>query len=1521
MSQINIQNLLNTDPIQPSVAPIAIQPEYSQSSFFGGKTQLGEMPQQVGESSEAAMYGALAEIAGGTAKAINTFADISSRMDKEKIDKAELYFNELNTKTDLTPDQKQEEFDKYTREIWTPILGDNWRKQMALAADKNWTSKAARNDYEASRYERIYSEWLRRPENKGRPETNESIQEFNSYYELKFPSAKYNDWYTQVATKVDSAIALKNAEQAVIDFRGAVEISYQVPSQEALNAYYNSANMEQNAKFEETYRTFFELKKSIDSVSDFGEMNAFVFKHMAESLGPKMSSLKPEAARMVAFELDQLAQAKTKELFGIVQAENITQLKTQAALNLGSNENNFQITKDVNGYLNNLTQNIGNLSAIERRGQVDNIIPFIWKTLSSGNSQSAIDFRNQPIDKQIEAVEKAFKDWYGETLTNFEQLSGVTKDGLDLFLARGRAVIFADENLGGKTISIGFDGLKENASQTQSIFALQNEDQIQNSMEAYRTKVASMLGISIESVQRLAYTFDAKKVPSFSTEPLVVSWFKTLPDAEKQILIDRGFTANSFAKLEDFRTTYIDLESKAKIASAKVSSVSSGSSDLSGPVDKLSDEELKAKLLMDPGLRSTGFTAREISKDSTKASGLGVDEQLSLSRVDLVMSDMETRFRAFVSERASIGQKVGRNNIPTNLELFKNSDGSVISLSLSPQSLMGKIEVDETGSLTPKGIEAALRLEFAAMEMARIEPSNSSENAFKTEAKALLVQVSKSGFATVATQDPKKIYALTSLLVGLSQGDPNFISSQTFTGTDSGQLTAMASLLKVAHSLSGGILDTTPADFGDPNVRLGYKTNKDGTIRPLTKEEKTLYDEHPMRKAINAWGVAMDVFGTPVATAGEGMMNPLVSNDRFDKPVSIKDEVASVITAYTRAGPNSYRNNESLLALINRLNFPGAKTDAERITAFGQALHQVSGQVSPALDADDATLVSIPTDTGFIWKAWNDLEPEQKIGVYLADLSRIDPDTTQMLFTGWLRNAGNPGTEDIYNLDMFVGTAGFIRDDLLKSRISPLGVVQPRQYQNRTFQNGPTDSRLSVQVVNDGRNVSRRDIFNQALALSYSTYKVNTEQVQNTWTDPGTFEDRIIPIGVGTDGKPIYSSETQNVRIGEVTSEDQFVLTTQLAATMDPDDSGYAYYKWWSNVIGKTPVSKDQYVTAVNDLTLDNVVRGPSVAFGSSGMAMTRVGTDDTMTVRPALFSVMQTLHQVDLTDSNVEIAVDHKGDMYYNIGNKRYLVSERPLISPKTQFSNNDTPENEKALFQYNRRKLETERANKRAAFKLKVPAPVYTASRETVTPHPQVVSTNLNRYMNDYMTEVFSSENPYDFMIKNPFSEYRDKRWKQEHPNVVNFENALKYPWELIKGAVTSGFRYVPEDERQRRLEKQYMIQFQRMFNKAFQTKPTVTPPGSLKPKTLFKSFDHFVNWLMGIDQTKQLEQVKTWQENRKQVSDSYLETRLRSSWKPALESLDSLKRSDYKTQQEWNEARQALRKRNEKAEREGY
>jgi hypothetical protein len=1450
MSRINTENLLKIGPIQPDSNTNITQPNYKTSQFSGGQVQLGQVAQQVGPTGDAAMFQALADIASGGAKAINIFADVSSSIDKAKIKDAEVYFGELNTRSDLTPDKKQEEFDKYIKDIWTPVLGDTWRRQMALEVDKNWTSTEARNKYESSRYETEYNSWKRQPENSGRTETNELIQEFNTQYETKFPSAKYNDWFTEVTTKVNSAIAIKNAEQAVIDFRGSIEVGYQIPSKEALNAYYNSANMEENLKFEQMYARFFELKASIDNTSDFATMNGYVYNHLAEALQPEIQKLPPDAAQMVAYELDQIAQSKTKEIFSLIQSENISRIKTQSALNLGSNENDYQLTRNTNAFLETFTQNVGNLTQLERRSQVDNLIPFIWKTLSTGNSQEAIDFRALPLDKQVEQVSTTFKTWYESTKSNFKTITGIMPDQLDNFIAKGSFAVVSDEKLGGTSVSLSLNSLGESASQTKNLFTLQSEEQVQKTIEAYRNNAAQTLGISVESLQQLSYITNQQGGVALSTESLTETWFKGLPDKEKTTLIQRGYTANSFAKLDNFRTKYVDLETSALTAlTRQTTGTGTGTTN---PTLKLSDSEIKAKLIMDPSFMGTALASRSILLDPKQRASLDQETQASLAKVDNILGDMEIRFNAFISERGRIEREAGSTNprIPTSLRLFTDKDNTLIPVAVSPQEMLKKLEVDSTGSLTPKGIEAVLRLEFIAMEMAKLEPTNTEATNFKTQTLTLLREVASSGFAKVLTEDPQRIYALTHTFAGLSQGDPTFISAQAFTGQDSDQLKSMVALLKTAHSLSGGLLDTTPGDSGDPNIRFGYKQTSTGALRLLSEEEKNRYNNHPMKRTMDSWRVAMDVFASPIATRGEGSMNPLISGS-FNKPQSIKDEVSNVFAAFTMAGPNSYRDEGALVELIRRFNFPGATTDTEKVSAFGNAMWNITGNVYPRVGEDSSILVQVPSDNGFIKKRWNSLSPEEQIGVYLADLHKVDGPSTEMLFTGWLRSSSNPGVKDVYNLDMFVGTAGYLMEDLIKPRVNPVGGVTPRRYLNRTFENTAQDTSQQTNIVYDGRIVSRRDLFNQAQGIGLYQYKVNTESVTTDWVSPGVFETKPIQTGTDNNGNPIITNQT--VRIGEVTSEDQFVITTQLSAAMDPDEQGYAYYEWWAKLIGQTPVDAANYRMAVSKLTIDpSKFRTPATTIGSSGMPM--YGADQGYLMRPPLFSVIGALHKVDLTDNNVEISVDHKGDMRYHIGAKSYLVNSNPPLSPKTQFSNANDAKNNKETFELNRKKLETERAKKRVAYKLGNDAPVYVVTSGPNANQPdKAVKLKIDQWMSDYWQEVAKSENPYQFMVEMPFTKYMESKGPKS-PQIIE---DIKSFGTAVKSFINNGFRYAPEEtwETQvNKLMKDAKKYYYRQENQKKRIKEAEERAKKPPARPLFNSPREFMEWLIGYTEVEE-------------------------------------------------------------------
>jgi len=222
MSQMNTQNLLklgNSIPL-PQVSPGT--PEYNQSTFQGGQVSVGAPRQQVGPSGSEAMYGALAEIAGGISKGIDNFSRISSDIEKQRIEAARIKLKEIKTKEyedGITPESKLSEWNDYIKEVWTPVLGNTWADDLNLSAYELFGSKEAQDKFESERYQNEATLFFNDPKNTFRLNQNSSFgkKEFDSFYENKYRTASGNRWFRQ--TK-QSNISQYQQEQDALAVQG-----------------------------------------------------------------------------------------------------------------------------------------------------------------------------------------------------------------------------------------------------------------------------------------------------------------------------------------------------------------------------------------------------------------------------------------------------------------------------------------------------------------------------------------------------------------------------------------------------------------------------------------------------------------------------------------------------------------------------------------------------------------------------------------------------------------------------------------------------------------------------------------------------------------------------------------------------------------------------------------------------------------------------------------------------------------------------------------------------------------------------------------------------------------------------------------------------------------------------------------------------------------------------------------------------------------------------------------------------
>jgi|LakMenEpi03Aug12_release.lakeMendotaPanAssembly.Ray.scaffolds.fasta_scaffold05669_3 hypothetical protein len=211
MSRGNIEQLLNVGENIPLQQVSPGTPQFRQSSFQGGQVQLGAPTQQVGPTSEEAMYSSLAEIAQGTQQGLDNFGQVLGQIEKRKIEAARERFNQIfasdyaesvddkttKTKKYLNPEEKLDEWNNYIKEVWTPLSGSTWIDEINTKAYASFGSREAQDSFEAGRYEREASLFFADPKNSRRLNQNSPTakMEFDAYYSSKYPAATSNYWF------------------------------------------------------------------------------------------------------------------------------------------------------------------------------------------------------------------------------------------------------------------------------------------------------------------------------------------------------------------------------------------------------------------------------------------------------------------------------------------------------------------------------------------------------------------------------------------------------------------------------------------------------------------------------------------------------------------------------------------------------------------------------------------------------------------------------------------------------------------------------------------------------------------------------------------------------------------------------------------------------------------------------------------------------------------------------------------------------------------------------------------------------------------------------------------------------------------------------------------------------------------------------------------------------------------------------------------------------------------------------
>ena len=583
MSQINIQSLLNQQPIGPSVAPIQPTPEFRQSQISGGQVRLGQAAQQIGPSSEEAMYSSLAQIAGGVESSINIFSKISEIEERRKISDLEVEYDKLD-QSDLTPEEKKEELDKLLKDSWTPVTGDSWKEKIAVGADRRWLSEEGRNAYEEKRYRQRFVEFLNKPENLTRGDTPELEEIFQKQYTTQYPSSKYNNWFRLKTFETGSRLIQKKVQDAVSLFPLSVNTAIQVP-----NAEERKKILYGNTELREQYKVFFDLENLARLSPDTETFAKNIHGYLEENLINKLDPTTPvEVYQELARQLPGLSLQKAQEIMTASSEFRLSETQQEAVTSLELAKQNLETSTDkvsaINFLLDNTARHLNTLDIPrgEKRTFIFGLVPVITeqldKAITQGTDQNIANmfpnWNNMTAVERVDVAIKMFSNWLN-TGNNKQTILSTLAFSPQELQGLGKTPEEAAERLvinNAKTMAYISKPVQERFNQevdrdledintvavTLGIYT--DSTAIQQQVDNSISSVASKLGVSVESVRKF-YRNDK----GFVVDTNVNTWFNGLSPEEQKQLIDRGFSLNNFGGA----LKYLDAVKKLELAGFK----------------------------------------------------------------------------------------------------------------------------------------------------------------------------------------------------------------------------------------------------------------------------------------------------------------------------------------------------------------------------------------------------------------------------------------------------------------------------------------------------------------------------------------------------------------------------------------------------------------------------------------------------------------------------------------------------------------------------------------------------------------------------------------------------------------------------------------------------------------------------------------------------------------------------------------------------------------------------------------
>ena len=643
-------------------APTQAQPNYNSSQFSGGGYQVGDAAKQIGPTDDEAMYGALSEVAGGVKKSIDIFTDIRSQMEKAEIEKAKLKYKSIlggdydekvgpdgaKVKTYMNPAAKLAEWDEYTRDIWTPLLGNNWLEDTNLDAYAAFGNREAQDKFEQGRYSREFLEYSRNNPDRN-PNSLDFKQEFDMSYATKFRSAQTNEWFKNVQLFNKGAIFNRNEQEAKDNLGLLMASSYPFPNEDQMNII--NSNSEEGIKLKATFPEFFKLVEDSNSLASDADIELMLYNKFYSDIYSKERKYPPNVQLELARILPEQVKAYRKVLKDAIIPMRIALRKEKAMTAFAQTSEELMTGRDTPEGVKKLLKTAATHGA-------DLAVPKhkVSEVLQSFGVDIIGAFHNSSNVGGEASIEKRISNW--RSLDPYQQESAVRALGISYLNEPGSfghygptlgkqlsdAFQIPEKDLASMLFSTAvFKGSKEHQEaitvyeknksnnfdqNLKSLELLSTEDAIVFHTNNSIASLSTRLELSVSSLRKYYIETDSNGIETFTVERDVEKWFNELPFTEQSVLMDRGFNSDKKQSIIDILN---QAESFEKAAIAQTIQISKGNTSVIDAQQKANDTLQDQLALLSPNSQPSSSQSFGSIKLATVSGNLFTEGSVKVS--------------------------------------------------------------------------------------------------------------------------------------------------------------------------------------------------------------------------------------------------------------------------------------------------------------------------------------------------------------------------------------------------------------------------------------------------------------------------------------------------------------------------------------------------------------------------------------------------------------------------------------------------------------------------------------------------------------------------------------------------------------------------------------------------------------------------------------------------------------------------------------------------------------------------